>query len=598
MVKMLTIILVPLVLILLLMVGSSKSTSATPSLSTVPRVTPTCVPAWTYVVPPSPSGVGILYSVAATARDDVWTVGRYLSQPTQTLTLVDHWDGSRWSVIPSPNYGITGTFVSNYLLGVAALSPSDVWAVGEYDFSSGKGRFAGSLIEHWDGTQWSIVENPYTGTLRGLSAISTNDIWAVGDYRPANTGLKTYVLHWDGGVWSYVPSPNLNPQGHNELRAVAAVASNDVWAVGYASSQVLIEHWNGTEWTIVPAPTGLDSGNLYGVEAVSANDVWAVGIGTVNGVSGPLTLHWDGQQWSIVPSLQLSPSSGIFFDVTAITSDNVWAVGRFNNYYGPNTILIAHWNGNEWSRVHTQDPPNYATLYDIAEVSLAEMWVVGDHYPQYFALHYAACPQACTASFVDVPPDNTFYEYIRCLACRNVISGYADGTFRPGNSITRGQIAKTVSNAAGYGEVVPPTQQTYADVLPYSTFWLWVERLSGRGIMSGYPCGGPGEPCDPQQRPYFRWAGNATRSQLSKIVSNAAGYNENHTEETFADVPTTHPFYIWIERLASRGIIGGYACGGGGEPCPGTYFRPYSDVTRGQSAKIVANTFFPNCQTP
>ncbi len=98
-------------------------------------------------------------------------------------------------------------------------------------------------------------------------------------------------------------------------------------------------------------------------------------------------------------------------------------------------------------------------------------------------------------------------------------------------------------------------------------------------------------------RPYFRSAANATRGQTSKIVSNTAVYTEIPTDQTFEDVPTTHTFYMEIQRLASRSIMGGYVCGGPGEPCLSgkPYFRPGNNVTRGQSSKIVANTFFPAC---
>jgi hypothetical protein len=89
---------------------------------------------------------------------------------------------------------------------------------------------------------------------------------------------------------------------------------------------------------------------------------------------------------------------------------------------------------------------------------------------------------------------------------------------------------------------------------------------------------------------------------MSKIVANAAAFADEHTEQTFEDVPTSSPFYIWIHRLSSRGIISGYTCGGTGEPCvpPANrpYFRPNNPVTRGQASKIVANTFFPGCSTP
>jgi hypothetical protein len=210
-------------------------------------------------------------------------------------------------------------------------------------------------------------------------------------------------------------------------------------------------------------------------------------------------------------------------------------------------------------------------------------------------------PTACTLSFDDVPPEHTFYNEIRCLACRGVLGGYADGTFRPGNDITRGQISKVVSNAAGFTE--PVSGQTFEDVPPSNTFYEWIERLTGRGVMSGYVCGGAGEPCvPPGNRPYFRPGASATRGQLSKIVANAANITDPVTGQVYEDVPPTHTFYVEIMRLTQRGVMSGYVCGGPGEPCvpPDNrpYFRPFANVTRGQASKIVANTFFPNCQTP
>ncbi|HKP53934.1 MAG TPA: S-layer homology domain-containing protein [Chloroflexia bacterium] len=206
----------------------------------------------------------------------------------------------------------------------------------------------------------------------------------------------------------------------------------------------------------------------------------------------------------------------------------------------------------------------------------------------------------CTAGqFSDVPSDHTFYPFVTCLVGRGVISGYSDCTFRPSNEITRGQIAKVVSNAAGYNDNVTG-RQTYADVTSSNSFWTWIERLAVHNVMGGYNCGGANEPCDDQNRPYFRWGANTTRGQLSKIVSNAAGYDDNPPNQLFTDVPSSNTFYVWIQRLASRGVMSGYTCGGAGEPCDGQnrpYFRWGNNVTRGQASKIVANTFFPNCQS-
>jgi hypothetical protein len=194
-------------------------------------------------------------------------------------------------------------------------------------------------------------------------------------------------------------------------------------------------------------------------------------------------------------------------------------------------------------------------------------------------------PGTCVIEFSDVLPGSTFYEYVQCLACRGVLGGYPDGTYRPNDGVTRGQLSKIVSNAAGWSE--PVAGQTFTDVPPDSTFYLYIERMSSRGIISGYPDG------------TFRPANPATRGQISKIVARARGFEDPKTFQMFEDVPLDSTFYLWIENLAERGIMNGYPCGGPGEPCGvdnKSYFRPGNNATRGQVAKIVSNTFFPECQ--
>ncbi|MEO8286655.1 MAG: S-layer homology domain-containing protein [Chloroflexota bacterium] len=212
--------------------------------------------------------------------------------------------------------------------------------------------------------------------------------------------------------------------------------------------------------------------------------------------------------------------------------------------------------------------------------------------PQYVVM------SSCTSRFNDVCPDFWAYPYIECLASRNILSGYADGSFRPNNLITRGQLSKVVSNAAGFVE--NRTGQTFQDIVSGSTYYQFVERLASRGVISGYPCGGAGEPCGAGNKPYFRPNANTTRGQIAKIVASAKGYTEPPSGQTFQDVPPSNTFYAWIQRLATRSVMSGYPCGGAGESCvaPGNrpYFRPAVNASRAQVSKIVANTFFPECQ--
>src|SRR5438552_19089445 len=88
--------------------------------------------------------------------------------------------------------------------------------------------------------------------------------------------------------WQLVNSPNSGNQP-NSLNAVAAVAENDVWAVGASSSsdssssRTLIEHWNGSRWSVVRSPNpGATFNVLTAVAVVSANNVWAAGCSANN----------------------------------------------------------------------------------------------------------------------------------------------------------------------------------------------------------------------------------------------------------------------------------------------------------------------------
>jgi hypothetical protein len=197
----------------------------------------------------------------------------------------------------------------------------------------------------------------------------------------------------------------------------------------------------------------------------------------------------------------------------------------------------------------------------------------------------------CPIAFSDVPPGSTFYAFIRCLSCQSIVGGYSDNTFRPGANVTRGQVAKFVSNAAGYTDAVPADRQTFTDVPPGSTFWLFIERAAAHGVISGY------------SDHTFRPGANVTRGQVAKFVANAAGFADDVTgRQTFTDVDANNPFWLFIERAYAHSVISGYNCGQApAGPCDGVhlyYFLPGNNVTRGQTAKFISNSFFPNCQVP
>jgi hypothetical protein len=600
----------------------------------------------------------------------VWAVGDY-SSGSWPQTLVEHWDGSVWSVVSSPN---PAPFY-NYLYGVAAVSANDVWAVGNDSFG---GDHSDTLVEHWDGSVWSVVSSPTPGQyngLNGVAAVSASDVWAVGWHTGGPHGY-TLVEHWDGSAWTVVSSPG--PGGNsNSLDGVAAVSANDVWAVGdyYNGTiyQTLVEHWDGSTWTVVSSPNvGAHDNHLKGVAAVSANDVRAVGSYNNGTIDQTLVEHWDGSTWSVVPSPNVGTHSNDLYGmaVAPAPSGAWWAVGAYMNDAGISQTLILGPGG-------VMPSPNVGThdngLNAVAAVSASDVWAVGAYNngttnQTLVERYHDPCaptptppatpsatpspsntpastptntplppiatptstttspstpapantgtstdtpvpstntptftPTACTVTFSDVPVGSTFYPFIHCLACLGIISGYPDGSFKPNSDITRGQLSKIVSNSAGFHDAQP--HQMFEDVPVGSTFQVYIGRLASRGYISGYPCGEGGEPCvPPHNLPYFRPNNNATRGQISKIDANAAGFSDPPVGQQFEDVAVGSSFYTYTYRLVFRGVMSGYPCGGPREPCvpPANlpYFRPNNNATRGQTAKIVSNVFFPDCQTP
>jgi hypothetical protein len=312
------------------------------------------------------------------------------------------------------------------------------------------------------------------------------------------------------------------------------------------------------------------------IEVIAANDVWSVGGDIRTNPPSTVILHYDGAQWTKIST----PDVGELQAVSAAAPDDVWAVGQFGTL---------HWDGSAWSQV----PAPAGELIAVDAVGPEDAWAVGGA----VVMHYSNDP------FWDVPQSSPFYSYVRCLACLGIVSGYSDASFRTNERVTRGQAAKIIANAAGYNDDIPAGHQTFADVAPDSPFWVYIERVYAHGAIGGYPCGAEaeGEPCPGI---YYRPSAYLTRGQLAKIATNVAGYDDTPVGQTFNDVPPGSPFYTFIERSAIHNVISGYPCGGTNpdtgeaEPCPGAYFRPASNVTRGQTAKIVANSLLPGCEVP
>jgi hypothetical protein len=308
----------------------------------------------------SPSG-GYAFGVSGTSTRDVWSVG---TTHDSSHPLIAHWDGRRWSLTLQP--GIDGA-----LNAIVAISPVDAWAVGlRYDAPQ-------TLVEHWDGTAWRVVSSPSPGsqfnTLHAVTATSSTDVWAAGYYQNPGS-LDPLLAHWDGKNWRVVPlGPGASPGIPN---GVSATSATDAWAVGYKDAEIgfntspVAYHWNGTDWLEVSVDLPPDGLNAFeSVSAVTANDVWAVG-STSN---GSLIEHWDGSAWHIVTG---APEVTNLRGVSAISETDVWASGN-----GADEAATEHWDGSSWTAVAIAAPGTGSALYAIDAISATDVWTTGAYTP-------------------------------------------------------------------------------------------------------------------------------------------------------------------------------------------------------------------------
>ncbi len=334
--------------------------------------------------PPEPLG-NTLLDVAAISATDAWAVGFHHNPAYCTFCpapLVMHWDGARWSIVETPTIAQPKV----QLTSVSAVRSSDIWAVGHW--LNDTALTAGTLIEHWDGASWSVVASPNPGmfnALYGVAAVSSDDAWAVGDKWLSWSQKVPLILRYDGEEWAEVEYP---PVSYGELASVHAVAEDDVWAVGVAGVlstgfETLTLHWDGTSWTKVPFPVepGALYVNLYSVSGVASDDVWAVGVhkflnGNGHQLSLARTYHWDGSSWtSVLPGVFGTDSR--MYDVHAVASDDVWAVGGGVPPPGSPFAFqyqTVHWDGVNWSDVEN---PRQGVLLAVAASSSTDVWAVG-----------------------------------------------------------------------------------------------------------------------------------------------------------------------------------------------------------------------------
>jgi hypothetical protein len=341
-----------------------------------------CGPSWSTVA--SGEHLNKPSAIATIAGNDIWVVGSTKKPEHAIRTGAEHWDGSSWSLSPTPDVGAG----ANALNGVDASASKDVWAVG---YSSGRAGRQDTLIERWNGTRWQVVTSPNAGTsgdnvLTSVDALSSTNAWAVGSSRTA-TSRKSLIQRWNGTSWTIVSSPNPGTLG-NSLLGVAAAGPNDIWAVGWKNSgdglQSLLLHYDGTGWTAGAAVPKVGTGDnvLTGISAVSNEDVWATGYYVDGTKYKTLTLHYNGTAWSHVPSRNGADGTSLLMGVDAFSPTNAWAVGfEYRAALHHYVASTQRWDGSGWTAspsAISSDGAKESAMFDVAKApGTSRVWAVG-----------------------------------------------------------------------------------------------------------------------------------------------------------------------------------------------------------------------------
>jgi hypothetical protein len=232
------------------------------------------------VIPsPDPGESNSLDSVSCVSPTDCVAVGsQYIAQVNLGIqTLAESWNGSVWSVMPTPT--LAGP-ANNILVSVSCSSANSCTSVG---YSKGEQSMTGkpiytALIESWNGSTWSVDRNPKGinhGQLESVSCVSSTECKAAGFFRSHDT----LIASWNGRMWSIEPTPS---NGTDRLSGISCTSSKSCTAVGQVNEspyvQTLIESWNGKDWQITPSPNVADTDNwLNAITCTNTNRCLAVG---------------------------------------------------------------------------------------------------------------------------------------------------------------------------------------------------------------------------------------------------------------------------------------------------------------------------------
>ena len=349
--------------------------------------------AWSEVPSPNVSTQNVLYRTSCVSASFCVAVGQNQA-PQHGRTLVEQWNGSTWSIVPSPNSSATD---SSGLFGVSCVTTSFCEAVG-YTFVGG--NFDQTLVEQWNGTVWSIVSSPNVSAtndndLYNVSCASASFCIAAGESYGAVD--RTLGLKWNGSNWSMATTANASPTMDDYLNTVSCKSASFCVAAGATADtgfgdRTLIEQWNGSSWSVVASPNpSLDAAYIDGVSCPSVTFCVAAGFTLTAGPNTSLIEQWNGSTWSIVPSPVTAGTLGDELnEVSCLGPTSCEAVGKSFTSGNPNdnhVTLGMVWDGSTWALQPPVNPAvttsgnDFATLYGLSCVAGPYCIATGYSYP-------------------------------------------------------------------------------------------------------------------------------------------------------------------------------------------------------------------------
>jgi hypothetical protein len=278
-----------------------------------------------------------LDGVACPSESSCIAVGGYETKGTSVRTLADHWNGSSWSVVSTPNPAGT---TASFLAGVGCSSTSACTAVG-YAVVSG---VRGPIAERWNGSTWTLQSVPVpagatSSELYAVDCSSSSFCMGVGFYINGSGKTRGFTAVWEGTSWSLKGIVEPGETVESSLHDVSCVGSPAVctavgaWQPGASNQYNLVERWKEGSWSLQASPSNGQASVLQSVWCRTSSSCTAVGNSrsTVSSPIKTLALQWTGTEWLIEPTP--NPSEATFGALVGVScqapTDTCRAVGWY-----------------------------------------------------------------------------------------------------------------------------------------------------------------------------------------------------------------------------------------------------------------------------